>query len=158
MPIISSLIVRNHNRGNGSLSVHEEHTDHNGDVYEHRYHCPLTHNVDIALTDWVVKLNASLIKNEKETVFNSVSEGANPALIVVKHLTNLQKAKQALRALMFGEAKNVVKAAEYVSAFSNAQIENHFTVAQRIRIRARQDYVLTNQAIIQQDDALREEL
>lgn len=158
MPIVSSQIVRNHNRGNGRLSVHEEHTDHNGKIHEHRYHCPVGHDVDLALTNLVAILEASLIQNEKDFIFSSVSEGADPNLLSVTHITNLQKAKQVLRALMFGEAKNVIKAAEFVSGFSDAQIENHFTVAERIRIRARQDYALTNQAVIELDEAQREEL
>jgi hypothetical protein len=158
MPIVSSQIVRNHNRGNGSLSVHEQHTDHLGKVHEHRYHCPLDYDVDTALVDWVATLEASLIEQEKDSIFTSVSEGTDPSTITVKHIPNLQKAKQVLKALMFGEAKDVIKAAEFVSSFSDAQIENHFTETQRIRIRARQDYVLNNQAIIEADDTLREEL
>lgn len=158
MPIVSSEITRNHNRGNGSLSVFEQHTDHLGVIHEHRYHCPLGYDVDTALINWVAILEAALIQNEKQFIFDSVSEGADPSLLVVAHITNLQKAKQALRALMFGEAKNVIKAAEFVSGFSDAQIENHFTVAQRIRIRTRQNYVLDNQVIIETDATQREEL
>ena len=158
MPIISSQIVRNHNRGNGSLSVHEQHEDHLGIIHEHRYRAPIGYDVDTALINWVAKLEAFLIENEKQFVFSAVSAGADPTLITVKYLSNLQKAKQVLKALMFGNAENVIKAAEFVSSFSNAQIENYFTVAQRIRIRVRQNYVLTNKVIIETDAAQREEI
>jgi len=158
MPIVSSQIVRNHNRGNGVLSIHEQHIDHLGGIHEHKYRCPLDYDVDLALINWASILEANLIQNEKDIVFNSVSKGADPNLIIVKYISNLQKAKQALKALMFGRAENVIKAAEFVSSFSDVQIENHFTVVQRIRIRIRQDYVLNNQAIIEADAMQREEL
>ena len=158
MSIVSSQIVRNHNRGNDRRIVHEEHTDHTGKIHEHRYHCPLDHDINTALADRIVILEAELVQIEKDFVFDSVSKGADPNLIIINHITNLQKAKQVLKALMFGQAEDVIKAAEFVSGFSNAQIENHFTITERIRIRARQDYVLTNQVIIETDAMQREEL
>ncbi len=158
MAILSSQIVRNHDRGNGYLSVHEEHTDDLGIVHEHRYHCPVGHDVDLALTNWVAILEAILVRREKTIVFTTVSEGADPTLFVRKYLTVLQFAKQVLKALMFGRAEKVVKAALYISGFTDAQIENYYPVAIRIRIRARQNYVLDNQVIIETDATQREEI
>ena len=68
MPIVNSVIVKNRNRGNGSLSVHEHHTDHTGAVHGHRYYCPVGHGVDQAVIDWAAILELSLIANEKEEV------------------------------------------------------------------------------------------
>ena len=54
------------------------HTDHNGDKHEHRYHCPVGHDIDQALLDWVPKLESSLIEGEKESYQSAVEEGADP--------------------------------------------------------------------------------
>ena len=156
MPIVSSTIIKSHNRGNGSLRVFEQHTDHNGDVHEHRYHCPVGHDIDQALLDWVPKLDASLIESEKEAVQQAVEEGQDPSSIVTKHITANQKAKRIVKALMLGSPERMLKAAQFVEGKTNAQIENFFTQAQRVRIRARQNYILDNQATFNGDT--REEL
>ena len=158
MPIVSSRIVRNHNRGNGSLSIHEEHDDHLGIIHEHRYHCDLAYDVNAALLSWVATLEAQLIQNEKLEIQGNVENGDDPALITTKYTTNQQKAKRVVKAMMRGHAKRVIKAAEYISTFTNTQIENFFTVAQRIRIRNRQNYILNNQATLETDEAQREEI
>ena len=156
MPIVSSTIIKSRNRGNGRLAVFEQHTDHNGDIHEHRYSCPVGHDIDQALLDWIPKLDASLIENEKESVQKAIEDGADPDTITLKHLTNLQKAKRVIRALMLGSPEKMLKAAEFVQGFTDAQIENFFTAAQRARIRTRQDYILNNQAVFDLDT--REEL
>jgi len=74
----------------------------------------------------------------------------------VKHLSTAQKAKQAIRALMLGKSYSMLKAALYIQKFSDAQIESHFSQAQRIRIRTMQNYVIDNQTVFNTD--LREEL
>ena len=156
MPIVSSNIVRNHNRGNGSRVVHEQHVDHNGDVHEHRYYCPLDHDVDTALTDWVPKLEANLIESEKDSIQTAIEEGADPSSLPRKHITAEQKAKRIVKALMLGSPAKMLKAAQFVQGVSNAQILKFFTQAQGIRIRARQNYILDNQAVFNADE--REEL
>ena len=158
MSIVSSQIVRNHDRGNGSLSVHEEHTDHLGIIHEHRYKCPLDYDVDTALINQAPIVETNLAQNEKQEIQSAVEDGADPALIIVKHITNQQKARRVVKALMRGHAKRVIKAAEYVSTFTDVQIENFFTVAQRIRIRNRQNYILNNQVILETDEPQREEI
>ena len=156
MPIINSQIIKSRDRGNGKLAVFEQHTDHNGDVHEHRYSCPLDYDIDQALLDRVPVMDASLISHEKEVIQSLVESGDDPALITVKHLTNTQKARRVVKALMLGSPEKMLKAAEYVQGFTNAQIENFFTQAQRIRIRTRQNYILDNQATFNSD--VREEL
>ena len=156
MPIVSSVITKQRDRGNGRLAVFEQHTDHNGDVHEHRYSCPVGHDTTQALTDWVAMLDASLITSEKESYQSAIEEGADPATLTVKHLSALQRARRVIKALMLGSPEKMLKAAEYVQGFTNDQIESFFTVNQRIRIRARQDYILNNQVLFNAD--LREEL
>ena len=156
MPILSSQIVKWSDKGNGRLAVFEQHTDHNGDIHEHRYSCPVGHDIDQALLDWVPKLEVSLIDSEKASVQQAIEEGADPATLTIKHLSNNQKAKRVVKALMLGSPEKMLKAAEYVQGFTNTQIENFFTQSQRIRIRTRQNYILNNQSVF--NDDLREEL
>ena len=156
MPIISSEIWKTRNRGNGRLAVYEKHTDHNGEIHEHRYSAPVGHDTDQELLDWIPRLEDSLIESEKEQVQFDIINGADPETITVKHLTAAQKAKQAIKALMLGTSYNVLKAALYIQKFSNTQIETHYSEAQRIRIRRMQNHIIDNQAIFIVD--LREEL
>ena len=156
MSIVFSQIVKSRNRGNGRLSVFEQHTDHNGDIHEHRYSCPVGHDVDQALLDWIPVLEVNLIAGEKESYQLAIEEGADPSTLVVRHLSNLQKAKRIVKALMLGSPVKMLKAAEYVQGFTNTQIENFFTQSQRVRIRTRQNYILDNQAVFNAD--FREEL
>lgn len=156
MPIVSSVILKKPNRGNGTLRVMEQHTDHLGINHEHKYYCPEDHNTEQALLDWVQTLEASLISNEKQEIQSFVENGGNPADIVKKYINNTQLAKAIIKALMWGEPVNLLKAAQYVDSFSDNQIENFFTINQRIRIRSRETYILDNQAIINSD--IREEL
>ena len=156
MGIVSSTIIKHRNRGNGSLSVFEQHTDHNGDVHEHRYQCPVGHDIDQALLDWVPVLEAALIDGEKESVQSMIEDGVDPASIAVKHLNNSQKARRVVKAMMVADPAKALKAAEYVQGFTDAQIENIFTIKQRVKIRARQSYILNSQSVF--DGDLREEL
>ena len=156
MPIISSEVWKIRNRGNGRLAVFEKHVDHNGQIHEHRYSCPVGHDTDQELLNWVPKLEAQLIDSEKEQVQQAIENGEDPATINLKHLTTAQKAKRAIKALMAGSPYKLVKAAKYIEGFTNAQIESHFSEAQRIRIRARQAMILNNEALFLSDT--REEL
>jgi len=156
MPIVSSQIIKSHDRGNGSQRVFEQHTDHNGDVHEHRYTCPLNHNINQALLDWQPILNTTLVNSEKESYQQAIEDGVDPNTITLKHLSNTQKARRVVRALMLGNPNKMLKAAQYVQGFTNAQIEKFFTVAQRKRIRVRQNYILNNQTVFSAD--VREEL
>lgn len=130
----------------GRLRVFEIHTDHNGDKHEHRYSCPLDHDTDQALLDWVPMLEQSLIDGEKAKVQHAIEEGVDHARITIKHLTAIQKARAIIKGLMLGNPAKMLKAAQFVEGFTNAQLLNFFTQAQAIRIRTRQNYILDNQA------------
>ncbi len=156
MPIVNSEVWKVRNRGNGRLAVFEKHTDQNGQIHEHRYSAPVGHDTDAELLNWIPKLDAQLISSEKEQVKQDIINGADPETITVKHLSTAQKAKQAIRALMLGTSYNVLKAALYVQKFSDAQIEQHFSEAKRVRIRAMQNHIIDNQDVFSTD--LREEL
>lgn len=151
MPIVSSKIVKYRDKGNGRLSVFEQHTDHNGQVHEHRYSCHVGHDIEKELQNWAPKLDIALIEMEGAQLQQSVENGVDPATITLKHLTNLQKARTVVKALMLGSPEKMLKAAEYVQGFTDAQIENFFTVPQRIRIRTRQNYILNNQSLFNDD-------
>lgn len=156
MPIVSSEIIKYRNRGNGRLAVFERHTDHNGDVHEHRYSCPVGHDIDQELLNWASKLDDVLIEAEEKKLQRLVESGVDPETIEVKHLTNTQKATQVIKGLMLGDPEKLLKAAEYVRGFTDNQVENFFTQEQRARIRTRQDYILNNQSLFDSD--IREEL
>jgi hypothetical protein len=47
MPIISSVIVTSQPQANGTLLVHEQHTDHTGIVYDHIYNSPVDANIEL---------------------------------------------------------------------------------------------------------------
>lgn len=156
MSIVSSIVWKVRDRGNGRIAVFEKHTDHTGEVHEHRYSAPVEHDTRPALSNWAVELNAVLVSQEKAEVIASITGGADPYKVAVKHLTEVQKAKQIIKALMLGKPYKMLKTAKYVKSFTDAQIERHYSKKQCIRIRAMQNYVLNNQAVFNTD--LREEL
>lgn len=156
MPIVNSEVWKVRNRGNGRLAIFEKHTDHNGDTHEHRYSAPTGHDTATSLSEWASQLGDTLIEQEEGQVKSAIQGGVDPAAIEIKHISQAQKAKQAIRALMLGKPFAMLKAANYIKRFTNAQIESHFTQAQRIRIRAMQNYVIDNQPVFSTD--LREEI
>jgi len=156
VPIVSSKILKSRDRGNGRLVVFEQHTDHNGEIHEHRYSCPVGHDINQELLNWVPKLNLTLVSTEKARVHRQIEEGVDPATIITKHLSATQKTKQVIRALMLGESGRMLSAAQLVKSFTDAQIDKHFTKSQRIRIRTRQNYIINNQTVITGD--LREKI
>ncbi len=156
MPILSSKIIKSRNRGNGRLAVFEQHTDHNQKIHEHRYSCPVGHDIEQELLNWIPVLEANLVLSEKLSFQKSIESGVDPVTITLNHLSNTQKAKQIIKALMLGSPSKMLKAAEYIQGFTNNQIENFFTQAQRIRIRTRQNYILNNQSVFNSD--VREDL
>ncbi len=156
MPIVSSEIIKHRDRGNGRLAVFEQHTDHNGDRHEHRYSCRVGHDIDQELLNWIPVLEATLVKSEEGSIQSDIENGSDPADVVTKHLTNNQKATAVVKALMLGSPDKMLKAAEYIQGFTNAQLENFFTQSQRIRIRSRQNYILNNQSVFDAD--IREEM
>jgi len=156
MPIISSQIVRNHNRGNGSLSIHEEHTDHTGKIHEHRYHCPLGHNVDTALVDWVAVLETALIEGEKQKVFNAVSAGANPATMTFDYLTDIQSTRSRMEAFLTGQAINVIHMLAWVQSFSVPDLNAlGFTSEERGQINAREGTIDGVKSLLETDSLFR---
>ncbi len=68
MPIISSRIIKSRNKGNGRLAVFEQHTDDKGKVHEHRYSCPVGHDIEKELLSWAPKLEASLAEQAESEV------------------------------------------------------------------------------------------
>jgi len=156
MSIDLSTIVYQFQKSSGRLQIHEHHTDHLGIIHENWYECDANYDINQALIDNANAIQQRLVSDEKENVKALVESGVDHAQITVNHLTSLQKAKQIIKALMFGSPQKMLKAAEYVQGFTNAQIENFFTQAQRIRIRTRQNYILNNQSVF--DDDIREDL
>lgn len=158
MTIISSQITHNQDRGNGSRSVHETHTDHVGVVHDHRYHAALDFDADAALSGNAVKMAQSLIDGEKERVFAEVEAGADPADITVDHITNKQALRQIVRAAMNMDAEAVIKAAEFIDTLTDAQLDNVFDPTIRIRIRNRVTGILDLKSSLVADTTKREEL
>lgn len=156
MSIVSSVVWKIRDRGNGRVAVFEKHTDHTGEVHEHRYSAPSGHDTEASLEEWAIELNGTLIAQEKAVVMTAVIGGADPAEINVKYLTGAQKAKQIIKALMLGKPYKMLKTAKYIQAFTDVQIEQHYTESQCVRIRSMQNYVINNQAVFGAD--LREEL
>lgn len=157
MPIVSSEISKIRHRGNGLSSwVREFHTDHNGDKHQNNYYCSPDFDTASELAINAAKQSIELIEAEKYQIKVAIQNGADPGTLETKHLTAAQKAKQAIRALMLGKSYSMLKAAQYIQKFSDAQIETHFSVSQRIRIRVMQNYVIDNQSVFSTD--LREEL
>ncbi len=70
MTITSSKIIKFRDKGNGRLSVFEQHTDDKGKVYEHRYSCPVGHDIKKELLNWASTLETTLAESEKQEVEN----------------------------------------------------------------------------------------
>jgi hypothetical protein len=47
MPIILSVIVTSQPQANGTLLVHEQHTDHTGMIYDHIYNAQIDSNIEL---------------------------------------------------------------------------------------------------------------
>lgn len=60
MSIVSSKIIKSRDKGNGRLAVFEQHTDDKGKVHGHWYSCPVGHDIEKELLNWVPKLEATL--------------------------------------------------------------------------------------------------
>jgi hypothetical protein len=114
------------------------------------------HDIDQELLAWIPKLDATLLSSERSTIQRLLENGTDPNDITPKHLNAIQKAKRVIRALMLGSPEKMLKAAEFVQGFTDAQIDNFFTQSQRVRIRTRQNYILDNQSVFNGDQ--REEL
>ena len=152
MPIVSSQIVRNHDRGNGSLAVHEEHIDHIGKIHEHRYRCPLVYDVDKALLDWSVILDASLISGEIDEVTNNALGGADPSIMLFKHLTEAESIRALMSAFLMGQAVDVIHMLTWVQSFSVPDLNGlGFTTEERGQISAREGTISGVKSLLETD-------
>ncbi len=70
MAIVASKIVKFRDKGNGRLAVFEQHTDDKGKVHEHRYSCPVKHDIEKELLNWASTLETALAESEKQEVEN----------------------------------------------------------------------------------------
>ena len=139
MPIISSQIVRNHDRGNGSLSIHEEHTDHIGKIHEHRYSPPIGYDVDLALADWVPRLDQMLIDAEINQAEIDTANGADPATLTFNHLTEAESVRAMMRSFLTNEAIDIKHMLVWVQSFSVPDLNAlGFTTEERGQISARE--------------------
>jgi hypothetical protein len=156
MAIVSSQILRTHT-GSGRKFVVEEHTDDVGETYTYSYICNLSFDTAAELIINATRIWDNLLEIEKLQIRKRIEEdGEDPANITPKYATNTDKARAVARALMFGNPRLVLRAATYVSGFSDVQLGNFFTANQITRIRARQNFVLNNEAVFLADT--REEL
>jgi len=152
MPIVLSQIVRNHNRGNGTLSVHEEHTDHVGKIHEHRYNCPLDHDVDLALTNWVPILEAVLVDNEISKAAGDALTGSDPATMTFNHLSEIESVRARMKAFLTGQATEVVHMLVWVQSFSTPDLNGlGFTAEERGQINARAGTIDGVKALLETD-------
>ena len=157
MPIVSSKLIKFGHRRRNRLYVYEQHVDHVGVTHDHRYTCISGEDLDANLLKNVPKLNAKLTESEGHEVEDKISKGLDPNDIPTSHMTNKQKLKSVVIALMRAEAKNVFKAASIVDGVSDAVLRSIFSPARLVRIRTRVSYVLTNKSVIETDDLQREE-
>ena len=144
MPIISSEVWKVRDRGNGRLAVYEKHTDHNGDIHEHRYSAPVGHDTDQALSEWATSLEATLIDIEKGETKEKIKNGTTPSDLDIKHLSTAEVDEQIIISLMTGAPSDVVEAAQYVALLSNKQIEGIFGADLRKEVRDREKYIIKN--------------
>ncbi len=66
MPIVNSIIVSQTPQADGSLSVHEQHTDHTGRVYDVVYMCQSGLSPDAIMTDRASNLSNEIDVREAE--------------------------------------------------------------------------------------------
>lgn len=152
MPIESSQIVRNHNRGNGLLSVHEEHTDHNGKIHEHRYRAPLAYDTDQALIDWIPILDALLISSESDQVTQDALNGADPETMTFNHLLEAESVRARMKAFLTGQATEVIHMLEWVQSFTTPQLNGlGFTSQERGQINAREGTINGVKSLLETD-------
>ncbi len=158
MPIVSSIITHNQDRGNNSRSVHEEHTDHLGKVHSHRYLTTLDHDVDAALIANAAKMALGIVRRDKGRVRDEVEKGVDPVTITTDHLTAEQRLRQIIMAVMQMQAVDAIRAAEFIDDMTDTDLDRLFDVTIRQRIRTRITGILALKTNLQSDEDLREEL
>ena len=151
MPIVSSTNKIHTDTVAGKLRVQERHLCQHGDLYEKRYSAPVGYNTDQSLADNAVKLSASLVSNEKQSILQAMEEGADPRTLSLRHLTTAQKYKQVIRSLMSGKGANVLRQAQIVKTLTDKQILSHFSQSQLDRIRSKMNYAIKNKDVLQAD-------
>ena len=66
MPIINSVIVSQTPQADGSISIHEQHTDHAGHVYDVVYMCQSGLSPEAIMADRAANLSAEIDEREAE--------------------------------------------------------------------------------------------
>ncbi|MGR3221058.1 MAG: hypothetical protein ACUZ8H_14775 [Candidatus Anammoxibacter sp.] len=158
MAIISSRIARNHDRGNGSLSIHEEHTDNFGVIHERRYYCPINYNFAAALTGHIPQLEASIIQAEKDNIREQVENNVNPSTIPLLQITENDRIEYTVKGVMSSRAGDVIEGSKFLKGVSDLTLDSIFDTSKRDRINARVNNIVVNEVAIIADQNQREEL
>jgi len=152
MQIISSQIVRNHNRGNGSRVIHEQHIDHLGIIHEYRYKCPLDYEVNIALSNRAVTIESSLIFSEIEKTKNEVLNKTDPSTMVFKYLNEVESVRAIMSAFLTGQAVGVIHMLAWVQSFSVPDLNAlGFTTEERGQISSREGTINGVKSLLETD-------
>lgn len=158
MPIVSNSFKSSPLKGN-RLSVVESYVDHNNNTHTRKYRCPDNWDINARMVAWKPLIEAQLIASEKDDYQQAIEDGRSPTLIVTKHITNIQKLKRLVKAIMRGDDRKVLMALDFIDNLTAPQRQaaiNVFTSEQITRIQARLTQLRNNRAELENDT--REEL
>lgn len=87
MPIITSIIVSQTPQADGSTSIHEQHTDHSGNVYDVVYICPSNLSPENILADRAANIGVEIDRREAEMQLATQFEIPLTAIEIMRRLT-----------------------------------------------------------------------
>ena len=140
MAITFSTLISQTPQVGGALSVHERHTDHNGNVYDVVYMCPEGLSPEVIMTERAVNLSAEIDAREAETQISTNFEIPLTPVEIMRRLTSAEWAafqssnSQTIvyfRAI-FDKVDTIYRADPLTQAGFNALVEAGILDAERV--------------------------
>lgn len=166
MPIVSSVIARDHDRGGGRRSIREHHTDHLGQVHSRNISTrDPNYDAPAHLADHAAEVEAGIVEGERQRIRSEVEGGADPAGLSSDWLTADEIVYEVAKAAAGMGAADVIPVAEWLSALTDADLERIFPGDDPVSgwpywqaVKARRDNVLSVKAALEADNQLRREV
>lgn len=155
MPIVESKILKVVN----NKHLYMMFRDHLGKWHELRMRRPAKGANDAkTLIDSVARVEASLIRQEERKITEDVKAGADPVNVRKDHASDDQRLRAAVKGMMEGDAKRVIKTAERINDISERRLNELYNPSQTARIKNRAAHIVGNKSTLETDDQQREEM
>jgi hypothetical protein len=132
MPIKNSRIVYRSVQPDGSTWIHEEHTDHTGEIHEQRYRAAPGADVNALLREHASSWNEALPRRELQAVTRLTE---NTPIAEPRHADKAEWLKAFVAAFL--AARRPLSAAAYLSRVPARELEAAVPPGQLSKVRAR---------------------